>query len=133
MSKQTEGAVHPPGRLTTMREPITLPGDQLVHLQFLRFAGCPICNLHLRASITRADDLHAAGVREVVVFHATRQEVLKHEHPRSPLTPSPTPTSGSAATSASSPAALRAADLTDLGALPRRRRRRVVKGTSSGA
>ena len=36
---------------TLAGEPITVPaatGDErLVHLQFRRFAGCPICNLHL--------------------------------------------------------------------------------------
>ncbi|NVB84948.1 MAG: AhpC/TSA family protein, partial [Kofleriaceae bacterium] len=30
-------------------EPIEVPDPaRLVHLQFRRFAGCPVCNLHLR-------------------------------------------------------------------------------------
>ncbi|MFF5219437.1 peroxiredoxin-like family protein [Micromonospora sp. NPDC000442] len=45
--------------------------DHLVHLQFRRFAGCPICNLHLRSIARRHDEIVAAGVREVAVFHST--------------------------------------------------------------
>ena len=42
----------------------------LVHLQFRRFAGCPVCNLHLRQLAARVDELRAAGVQEVAVFHS---------------------------------------------------------------
>jgi peroxiredoxin len=42
----------------------------LVHLQFRRFAGCPICNLHLRSIAARHDEITAAGIHEVVVFHS---------------------------------------------------------------
>lgn len=41
-----------------------------VHLQFRRYAGCPICNLHLRSFATRNADIERAGVKEVVVFHS---------------------------------------------------------------
>jgi peroxiredoxin len=46
-----------------------------VHLQFRRFAGCPICNLHLRSVVRRHDEIVAAGVREVVVFHSGADEL----------------------------------------------------------
>jgi AhpC/TSA family len=45
--------------------------DQLVHLQFRRFAGCPVCNLHLRSIVNRLGDIEAAGIRELVVFHSS--------------------------------------------------------------
>ena len=45
--------------------------DRLVHLQFRRFAGCPVCNLHLRSVAGRHDEIVAAGVREVVLFHSS--------------------------------------------------------------
>ncbi|HEX7993944.1 MAG TPA: AhpC/TSA family protein, partial [Streptosporangiaceae bacterium] len=45
-------------------------GHDVIHLQFRRFAGCPVCNLHLRSFARRVDDLTSASVREVVVFHA---------------------------------------------------------------
>jgi peroxiredoxin len=63
-------------------EEITIPteGNQLIHLQFRRFAGCPICNLHLRSITARLDDIAAAGVTEVVVFHATDAELRKYEN-----------------------------------------------------
>jgi hypothetical protein len=52
--------------------------DRLVHLQFRRFAGCPVCNLHLRTFVARHDEIEAAGVREVVVFHSPREELVEH-------------------------------------------------------
>lgn len=55
-------------------------GDgELVHLQFRRFAGCPICNLHLRSLSQRLDEVERAGVREVVVFHSTEDELRKYQ------------------------------------------------------
>jgi hypothetical protein len=52
--------------------------DLLVHLQFRRFAGCPVCNLHLRTVVTRHDEIRAAGIREVVVFHSGVAELRGH-------------------------------------------------------
>jgi hypothetical protein len=49
-----------------------------VHLQFRRFAGCPICNLHLRSVIARHDEIAAAGIREVAVFHSSETELRAH-------------------------------------------------------
>lgn len=45
-------------------------GSRLTHLQLRRFAGCPICNLHVREVAARHDEIRAAGIREVVVFHS---------------------------------------------------------------
>ena len=62
-------------------QPVTIPdpdGDY-VHLQLRRFAGCPICNLHLRSIVTRHEEIRSHGIREVVVFHATAAELAKHE------------------------------------------------------
>ncbi|WP_018349327.1 peroxiredoxin-like family protein [Longispora albida] len=57
--------------------PVPDPGG-LVHIQFRRFAGCPVCNLHLRSVAVRHDEIAAAGVREVAVFHSTATELLEH-------------------------------------------------------
>lgn len=46
---------------------------QRVHVQFRRHAGCPICNTHLRSVTMRLDEIKAAGIREVVLFHSTAQ------------------------------------------------------------
>jgi peroxiredoxin len=53
--------------------------DHLVHLQFRRFAGCPVCSLHLRSFVARHDELRAAGVREVVVFHSSVKALRRFE------------------------------------------------------
>ncbi|MBI2736709.1 MAG: AhpC/TSA family protein [Rhodospirillales bacterium] len=50
----------------------------LVHLQFRRFAGCPVCNLHLRSFARRHRELESAGVREVVLFHSPAGELRPH-------------------------------------------------------
>jgi len=60
---------------------VTIPdlGGNYVHLQLRRFAGCPICNLHLRSIVSRHDEIRSHGIREVVVFHSTGKELAKHE------------------------------------------------------
>lgn len=59
--------------------PVAVPdGERLVHLQFRRFAGCPVCNLHLRSVRQRHGEIEAAGVREVVVFHSPAEELREH-------------------------------------------------------
>ncbi|MFB9238206.1 AhpC/TSA family protein [Plantactinospora siamensis] len=68
-------------RLTSVTDgaAIAVPDpDRLVHLQLRRFAGCPVCHLHLRGFARRHGELDRAGVREVVVFHATADELRPH-------------------------------------------------------
>jgi len=65
--------------LSVTGEHVRLPDpDHLVHLQFRRFAGCPICNLHLRSIAQRHDEISAAGVREVVFFHSSADELRQY-------------------------------------------------------
>jgi peroxiredoxin len=60
-------------------EPVRVPDAvQLVHLQFRRFAGCPVCNLHLHSLVRRRSEIADAGIREVVVFHSSREALLEH-------------------------------------------------------
>jgi hypothetical protein len=54
-------------------------GAHLVHLQFRRFAGCPVCKLHLRSIARRHDDLVDAGVLEVAVFHSSVETLRRHD------------------------------------------------------
>lgn len=61
-------------------QPVRLPDpDQLTHLQFRRYATCPICNLHLRSITQRHEEIRAAGIREVVVFHSPTAELLGYQ------------------------------------------------------
>jgi hypothetical protein len=60
-------------------ENIAVPDPELLtHLQFRRFAGCPVCNLHLQSVARRHDEIAAAGVREVVFFHSPADELRTH-------------------------------------------------------
>lgn len=57
--------------VTIHGEPVQIPDqERLVHLQFRRYSGCPVCNVHLRAFSKRHDEIEAAGIREVVLFHS---------------------------------------------------------------
>ncbi|TDV39708.1 peroxiredoxin-like family protein [Actinophytocola oryzae] len=59
--------------------PVRLPDqERLVHLQFRRFAGCPVCNLHLRSFVARHDEVTSAGIHEVVVFHTNADDLRPH-------------------------------------------------------
>ncbi|GAA5156693.1 peroxiredoxin-like family protein [Pseudonocardia eucalypti] len=59
-------------------EKVAVPDtERLVHLQFRRFAGCPICHLHLRSFVNRNEEVAAAGVREVVLFHSSAEELRR--------------------------------------------------------
>jgi peroxiredoxin len=91
--KARAGDVFPTLELTaTSGQLVTVPdsaGDY-VHLQLRRFAGCPICNLHLRSIVARHDEIRSHGIREVVVFHSTAKELAKHEAEMPfPLIPDP--------------------------------------------
>lgn len=73
MTKLSVGDAFPSQSLVTLRgEGITVPSrsHDFVHLQLRRFAGCPVCNLHVREVARRHDELTAAGVLEVAVFHS---------------------------------------------------------------
>nr|WP_106434086.1 peroxiredoxin-like family protein [Streptomyces sp. e14] len=64
---------------SVLGERVAVPDpERLVHLQFRRFAGCPVCNLHLRSVVRRHGEIEAAGVREVVVFHSPAEELAPH-------------------------------------------------------
>ncbi|WP_019630494.1 peroxiredoxin-like family protein [Actinomadura atramentaria] len=59
--------------------PVPVPDpDRLVHLQFRRFAGCPICNVHLRSVAVRHAEIERAGVREVAVFHSPAADLREY-------------------------------------------------------
>lgn len=59
--------------------PVRIPSSKLLHLQFRRFAGCPICNLHLRDYSKGLEQLKAAGVESVAFFHSTVEEMLPYQ------------------------------------------------------
>ncbi|HEX4308334.1 MAG TPA: peroxiredoxin-like family protein [Solirubrobacterales bacterium] len=60
-------------------EEVAIPDpDLMTHLQLRRFAGCPICNLHLRSIVERHEEIVGAGIREVVVFHSTVAELERY-------------------------------------------------------
>ena len=75
-----------PGAVLPARELLGLSGERVrvpdakgpLHLQLRRFAGCPICHLHLRSFVRRKDELAAARIREVVVFHSPVAELAPH-------------------------------------------------------
>jgi peroxiredoxin len=66
--------------VTIQGEPVQVPEpERLVHLQFRRYAGCPICNMHLRSITQRHEEIFVAGIREVVVFHSSADTMLEFQ------------------------------------------------------
>jgi peroxiredoxin len=86
MSERARTLKLAPGAALSRREledihgrPVQLPDAALrTHLQLRRFAGCPVCNLHLQSFARRHGELVRAGIREVVVFHSPAEELRVH-------------------------------------------------------
>jgi peroxiredoxin len=83
MSINKAGRLQPgrttPGRTltTVLGNLVSIPApDQFTHLQFRRFAGCPVCDLLLHSLARRHDEIAAASIREVVIFHSSTAELL---------------------------------------------------------
>jgi peroxiredoxin len=75
----------------TLSGEVAIPDPtRLVHLQLRRFAGCPICSLHLRSFARRHDEILAAGIVEVAVFHSSAED-LKTVHAHQPFAVVPDP------------------------------------------
>jgi peroxiredoxin len=81
MSQLSAGDTIAPRVLTTIRsEAVPIPDPhRLVHLQFRRYAGCPICNVHLCSIARRHHDIRAAGIVEVAVFHSPAEDMRPHQ------------------------------------------------------
>ncbi|MET8777865.1 peroxiredoxin-like family protein [Nocardia sp. NPDC004654] len=77
MSLPTSIAARNLRTVTGVEVPIPDP-DCRVHLQFRRFAGCPVCNMHLRSIVVRQHEITAANIREVIVFHSHADELRKY-------------------------------------------------------
>ncbi len=75
------GESFPPVRLDPIAgEEVHVPNPgRLVHLQLRRFAGCPICNLHIASMLRRREEIAAAGVVEILVFHSRAAELREYE------------------------------------------------------
>ena len=60
---------------------LTIPDatQRYTHLQFRRFAGCPIFNFHLHTFFKSNQRIEAAGIREVIFFHSSESEMQKHQ------------------------------------------------------
>ncbi len=86
-TRRAVGERIPPMTLDTLAHgTLALPRHGLVHLQFRRFAGCPVCNLHLRSFARDIARLDAVGVQTVAFFHSS----AKSMHPYQGQLPFPT-------------------------------------------
>jgi peroxiredoxin len=57
---------------------VAIPNPQLLtHLQFRRFAGCPMCNLHIHSFVERSAELVAHGIQEIAIFHSSKKKMIK--------------------------------------------------------
>lgn len=86
MKKLTRGTQLKPYQLLDIHgQPINIPeSGRWTHIQFRRYSGCAVCNLHLHSFITRHNELAASHIQEVVVFNSTPERILA-DLPQSPL------------------------------------------------
>ncbi len=74
---QAGQTIDPRHLISIADQAISIPHQQqLTHLQFRRFAGCPMCNLHIRSFIQGYAALAEAGIQEVAVFHSSKTAML---------------------------------------------------------
>lgn len=75
------GAIVPVSRFEAITgQPVAVPAPSgRTHLQFRRFAGCPICHLHLRSFADRYQEVVDAGITEIVFFHSPAQELQGYQ------------------------------------------------------
>lgn len=60
--------------------PLEVPAKRgRTHLQFRRFAGCPICHLHLCSFADRYQEVCDAGITEVVLFCSPDEELRGYQ------------------------------------------------------
>lgn len=80
MSKVSVGTVIDELNIESIQgQAVQIPSNSnLTHLQFRRFAGCPMCNPHIQAFIRNHQTLVDHGIQEVAVFHSTKSDMLLH-------------------------------------------------------
>lgn len=78
MKKLVRGAQIKPFALQDIHgDKIDVPDmGRWTHLQFRRFSGCMICNLHLQTLIGRYSEIVDAGISELVFFQSNREALL---------------------------------------------------------
>ena len=60
-------------------KPVPIPdSSQIIHLQFRRFSGCPICNIHMGQLMSRKDEILKHGIKEVIIFYSTDTAIKKN-------------------------------------------------------
>ena len=80
MARLATGSVIEPIELIALDgAPVPVPGPRRVHLQFRRFAGCPICSSHLHDFAERHAEIAAAGITEVVFFHSAAEHLQGYQ------------------------------------------------------
>lgn len=86
MSKlQTGDPLQPQQWRDVHNNPVDVPhSNRWTHIQFRRYSGCAVCNLHLHSFITRQQELESAGIQEIVVFNSTQARILA-DLPTSPF------------------------------------------------
>jgi len=79
-SRRSIGERVPPFSLETLSHGrIRVPDGRYTHLQFRRFAGCPVCNLHLRTFSAHLPRLDAVGVRTIAFFHSSEASMRPYQ------------------------------------------------------
>ncbi|MBM4778362.1 MAG: AhpC/TSA family protein [Archangiaceae bacterium] len=78
--RRTVGQRLAPFQLETLAHgTLEVPRRGWVHLRFMRFAGCPVCNLHLRRFSKEAERLRTFDITSVSFFHSPKASMLPYQ------------------------------------------------------
>lgn len=77
MKYKTGDRIAPRILSSVMGSPLALPDPEAryTHVQFRRWTGCPICNVHIAQFRKSADAIKSAGIREIIFFHSKPEEI----------------------------------------------------------
>ncbi|MCG8672489.1 MAG: AhpC/TSA family protein [Pseudomonadales bacterium] len=81
MNRKTVGEVISFSGISNIHdEPIGLPEKgKLIHLQFRRFYGCPVCSMHVHSLVKSEEQLAKHGIKEVIVFSTSEDKLLENK------------------------------------------------------
>lgn len=80
MKKLAKGTKLNPMTLTDINgSRVAIPDEkQVIHLQFRRFSGCPICNVHMGRLASRQQELIDNNIKEVIVFYSEDKKIREN-------------------------------------------------------
>ncbi len=79
MKLKAGNQIQPLHLINIKNEKVNISNEKYIHIQFRRFSGCPICNLHLQEFIRRKNELDVVNIHEIVFFHSSKEYLMEYQ------------------------------------------------------